>query len=100
MYDLKKLRADLKYVIEKLEYDEDDIFNCDDYISVLLGKTSQKDAIFWMINAILNDRPTDFDDMSIGGYGTIYGHKDNIEIAKKIAETDERMAEILQDYIL
>lgn len=100
MYDLKKLRVDLKYVIEKFEYDEEDVCSCDDYISVLLGKTSQKDAIFWLINAILNNRPTNFDDMSIGGYGTIYGHNDNMKIAKKLAETDERMAEILQDYIL
>lgn len=100
MYDLKKLRADLKYVIKKLEYDESDVFNCDDYISVLLGKTSQRDAIFWLIHAILNNRPTDLDDASVGGYGTVYGHKDNMEIAKKLAETDERMAEILQDYIL
>lgn len=100
MYDLKKLRTDLKYVIEKLDYDEVDVFNCDDYISVLLGKTSQKDAIFWLINTILNSRPTDLDDMSIGGYGTAYGHKNNMKIAKELAETDERMAEILQDYIL
>ena len=100
MYDLKKLRADLKYVIEKLEYDEVDVFNCDDYISVLLGKQTQRDAIFWLINTILNSRPTDLDSGSSGAYGTVYEHKDNIKIAKELAKTDERMAEILQDYIL
>lgn len=76
------------------------MFNCDDYISVLLGKTSQRDAIFGIIYEILNNRPTDFDDASMGGYGTVYGHKDNMKIAKELAKTDERMAEILQDYIL
>lgn len=100
MYDLKKLRADLKYVIEKLDYDEVDVFNCDDYISVLLGKQNQRDAIFWLINTILNSRPTDLDSASSGAYGTVYKHNDNIEIAKELAKTDERMAEILQDYIL
>lgn len=100
MSDLRKLRSDLKYVIEKLEYDEVDVIDTEEYMNILLGKTKVKDAVYFTIVSILNNRPTDFEDSSIGAYGTVYGHKDNLKIAKEIAETDKRMAEILENYIL
>lgn len=75
MYELKKLRADLKYVIEKFDYDAIDIIDPEEFMEVLLGKTKVRDVIFSMIVNIINSRPTDLEDASVGRYGTVYGHK-------------------------
>ena len=99
MYELKKLRSDLKYVMEKLDYDEVDVLSNEDFIDILLGKTSQRKVIHNIIVNIINSLPTDLDNVSFGAYTTLYGHKDNKKIAEELAKTDERMAGILQDYI-